>query len=558
MKQQSTSKGFAVLGASTILIRVLSLIYIPIQTAIMKNDGNFVISAGVSLYALIYQLTNIGLPSVISKMVSERNALGDYRGARRVLHCAFLLMAALGVAAMFFTYFGAGALADYVNYPQAKLMFQVIAPTFLFSCVSSSLRGYYQGRRNMVPTALSQLIEQLLNTVFTVVFVYTLYRTAQHARVDPIPFGAAGSAVGTVLGAIGSALFLAFLFSVAFRPREHREIHEQTFAGPSLSSRFVLREMLRFAAPAVVGTLAAQSFNLIDAYTVQRGLMQGGFAAQAANALSGIYFNQYGRLETLAIAFATPLVTALLPAVAAARVQSDYGLVRRRVRESYRLLYTLTIPIVVGMMFLAKPLISLIFVHINDGEDLVIFGMWTAVLQVLTLIQAGLLTASGSALIGPLNTVVGVLPKILCNVLLVPVHGVGAKGAIIGSAAGWLCTLVLNDVAIRRRLHTGSVNLRYARAPVFSSLVMGAVCMGVYHLLYLPAGLRSPQRINVLASDAALLVAVAVGVLLYFTLMIKLGAVTRETIRRLPMGTRILALLCRLPFLRGELAPRGG
>ena len=553
MKQQSTSKGFAVLGVSTIFIKVLSLIYIPFQTAVMHNEGNYVISAGVTLYALIYQLTNVGLPGVISKMVAERNALGDYRGARRVLHCAFRLMGALGVAAALFTFFGAGLLAGYANYPSAKLMFRVIAPTFLFSCVSSALRGYYQGRQDMRPTAFSQLLEQLLNTVFTVVCVYSLYRAAQNAGGDPIPFGAAGSAVGTVVGAIGSALFLAFLYSVAFRRREHAELRGQEYGGPTLSPRFIYREMARFALPAVVGTLAGQAFNLIDTYTVQRGMIQSGLSASAASNMGGIYFNQYGRLETLAIAFATPLVTTLIPAVSSARALGDHALVRRRVRESYRLIYTITIPIVLGMMFLAKPLISLIFVHVNQGSDLVLFGMWTAVLQMLTLVQAGLLTASGSALLGPLNTVIGIFPKLLCNALLIPITGVGLKGAVIGSAAGWLTTAVLNDIAIRRRLRTGSVQPRAMRAPLFAGLVMGACSLGVYSLLYLPFGLKSPEQIWILPSDAALLAAVAAGVLVYFTVMVKLGAVKAQTIRRLPMGARLLAVLRRVPFLRKEL-----
>lgn len=554
MKQQSTSKGFAILSVSTMLIKVLALVYLPIQSAVMHDYGNAIIAAGMYLYTFIYSLTNVGLPSIISKMVAERSALGDYRSTQRILRCASLILGILGVAATLFTYLGSGALASYVAFPaEAKLMFQVIAPTFLFSCVSCALRGYFQGRQNMVPTAIAQLLEQVVNTVFTAVFIWVLYNVAKHAGADPYTFGAAGSSVGTVLGAVASALFLAYLFTVLFRSQRHRELNEQTYVGPMLQNREIYREIVRYAIPAIIGSFAANAPGLIDAYTCKRSLMQGGLSDFVASGLYGVYSTQFSRLFTVAIGFTNPLVITMVPAIASALAVENHKLFRYRLTESYKLVYMLMIPIVFGMMFLAKPTITLVFFHRNNGSDLVIFGVWTAVLSVIAAVQSGLLLAGGAPLAGPMNTLVGMVPKILCNVLLIPLHAVNIKGAIIGNAAGWLVTIVLNDRVAHQRLHVGSCGFRSLRAPVFGSAVMGVACWGIYSALYAPFAPRHSTQMNIAASDFSLLVTVVIGIFIYFSVMIKIGGVMPEDIVKMPMGSRLLRVLRKIPFLKKNL-----
>lgn len=554
MKQQSTSKGFAILSVSTMLIKVLALVYLPVQAAVMHDYGNAIIAQGMTLYTMIYSVTNVGLPSIVSKMVAERSALGDYRCTQRILRDASVVLGVLGLAATLFTYFGAGWLANFVSFPgEAALMFKVIAPTLLFSCVSCALRGYFQGRRNMVPTAIAQLIEQFINSVFTALFIWLLFRIAQHAGKDPYTFGAAGSAVGTVTGAIGSALFLGYLYTVLFRKQRQKELKEQVYDGPTLHDRQIYREIFRYAIPALIGSIAANAAPLIDSYTCIRSMQWGGLLPAVAKGLYGVYTTQYGRLFTVAIGFTNPLVFTMVPAVAAALAVGDRKLFRHRLVESYKLVYLLMLPIIAGMMFLSKPAITLIFLHRNNGSDLLVLGVWTAVLSVIVAVQNGLLIAGGAPLAGPINTIIGMGPKILCNLLLVPIHGVNVKGAIIGNAVGWLVTIILNDRVARQRLGVSSCGLRSLRAPVLGSAVMGVACWGIYSALYAPFAPRHSTQINVAASDAALLVTVVAGVFIYFSVMVKIGGVTAEDIVRLPLGARLLRLLRKVPFLKKNL-----
>ena len=111
IKRQTSAKGFAILSAASVICKVLAFIYLPVQAMLVHDSGNGVISAGYKLYAFIYALTNAGLPVVISKFVSERAELGDYRGTRTVFRSAFLLMLSFGILSALFTYFAAGFLA---------------------------------------------------------------------------------------------------------------------------------------------------------------------------------------------------------------------------------------------------------------------------------------------------------------------------------------------------------------------------------------------------------------------------------------------------------------
>ena len=551
LTQQSSSRGFSVLGTASILCKVLALIYLPIQTAIVGYSGNGVINNGFKIYMFMYSLANVGLPIAISKFVSELETRGDYRGTRRVMKCAFTILLSLGVISTIVLFLGAGWFARvYCKQPSSELMIKTIAPAFLLTAVSCALRGYFQGRQNMIPTALSQIIEQVLNTLFTVVFVYLMFNigTAKHA--DAYAFAAAGSSIGTVIGAIGAAAFLSYLFFYVFKEKRHKEYQNQTYQGLELTTKYIYLEMLKYAVPAIISAIATSAIDLIDTSTITRMLERGGYTSIQSNDLWGIYSTNYQRLFTLAIAFTTPLVTAMIPSISSAFSVNNQKLFKQRIHESYKLIYLIMLPCIAGLTFLAKPMITFIFINKNAGEGLVILGTWTAIFMAISYIQSGILISIGRPLISPINIIIGMLVKLLCNFVLIPLHSVNIYGAVIGNAVAWIIAIILNQYFINRSINGTLHSARLLIVPSSMSMIMGICCLLVYKLFYLLLGLILH---GVLANDIALLISVAVGIVIYFTLMIKLGGTKAEDISRLPMGSRILRLLRKLPFLQKDL-----
>lgn len=188
MRRQTSSKGFATLSAASVISKVLAFVYLPIQAMLVHDGGNGVISAGFKLYLFIYALSNAGLPVIISKFISERDDLGDYQGSQVIFRTAFLMTLVLGMLLSLFTFFASGFLARWCGMPEAKLMFMVIAPTFLFASVGCSLRGYFQGKQDMMPTAISQVVEQIINSFFTALLEILFFRYALQANKDTVTY----------------------------------------------------------------------------------------------------------------------------------------------------------------------------------------------------------------------------------------------------------------------------------------------------------------------------------------------------------------------------------
>src|SRR3712207_3810772 len=176
MKKQSTTKGFAILSAAGIIVKLLSLLYIPFLKKIITLNGYGIYGASYKIYVWIYVLANSGIPVAISKLVSEYMALEHYKDAIKSFKIARFMMLIIGTVMSLFMFIFASSLANAIGYPNAKLSIMALAPTIFFTSIVSVYRGYFQGRGNMSPTAISQILEQIINTIFTLVFAAMLMK----------------------------------------------------------------------------------------------------------------------------------------------------------------------------------------------------------------------------------------------------------------------------------------------------------------------------------------------------------------------------------------------
>lgn len=552
MKRQTSSKGFAILSLASMICKIFSFVYLPIQAMLVQDTGNGVISAGFKLYIFIYALTNAGLPVIISKFVSERVELGDYRGSRIVFRSAFTLIMTFGVAATLFTYFGSDFLAGWCGMSEAKLMFMFIAPTFLFTSVSCSLRGYFQGRHYMTPTAVSQIIEQIINSVLTAVLEILFFHYAENLGRDKISYTAAGSAVATALAAVGSSAFLAIMFLIVTRRQRLREYKHQEYDGPTVTSLTVYRQILRFSIPAVISCIASSATDIIDTKTCIPLLLSGHYSSAQAYALFGIYSTKYQRLLTLPVLFVSPLVTAIIPSLAAARARKDTKQFRKQVREGFKINYIVVMPIVAGLTFLAKPILSVIFTTQNEGALMIILGTWIALLITMQTLQSGILVALNRPLAAPVNLLIGMAAKVLCNIILIPIYNINIYGALIGNLLAWLISITLNARVINRIMKKKQSTWKSMIIPGLASLVMGIMSLGFFTGLRFLIGLTHSSFL--LTNDLAVLITIPFGAAVYFAVLVRSGGINGDDIKRLPMGRHISAICHKIPFLKAGLA----
>lgn len=555
-RHESTSKSFAILGVASIMVKLLAIIYIPFQRHVLGGDyGNGIAASGSNIFIFLYSLSNAGLPNAISKLVSEQSAKGNYKATYKILKCAYMVLLGLGILIGFLMCLGAHWIADeFLHQPKAYIMIIWLSPTLIFTSVSCALRGYFQGRRQMTSVAVSNVIEQLINSVLTVVFAAIFMRYGME-------YGVAGTTIGTSMGALGAAAFMMFVFFGVWSQRRRGEIYNYNYHGPELTERMIYRTILFYSLPAILNTIASCAGSLIDSSQIKPILMADGFSEIKATSLFGVYSNQYSRFTTMAIAFSTALVTAMIPAISSANAVGDRKLMKHRITDSYKAIYAVTIPSIAGITFLAKPAISFLFIGMGvPGADLLVFGTWTEILFTIQSVQTGELIAIGRPVVSSLTMIAGMAVKLVLNRWLMAIPQINIKGAIIGSAVGWLIAIVLNQMALKRTLHFKTYYVRMMIKPAFCSLIMGVCCFGIYQILYLAICqlIRFHIVSHLVANDIAVVITVLCSIAIYFTLMIMTNGLNKGDILRLPMGTRIYRVLVRVPILRRKLVVTGG
>lgn len=232
MKKQSTTKGFAILSAAGMLVRVLSLLYIPVLLWIIKDQGYGIYASAYTIYTFIYVLANSGVPVAISKQVSELIALENYRDAVKTFRLARFMMIIVGAVLSILMMALAYPLANVTSSSNSALAIFALGPT-IFLVQSNHPTGDIFGTGNMVPTAVSQIIEQIGNVIFTLVFAALLIRYGVNA-------GCAGGTIGTVIGAIFSVIYLV-MYS-----RRHKAIripkNHQNFDAVRFSSKQLVKK----------------------------------------------------------------------------------------------------------------------------------------------------------------------------------------------------------------------------------------------------------------------------------------------------------------------------
>lgn len=548
MKRQTSSKGFAVLSFASVISKVLAFIYLPIQSMLVHDSGNGVISAGFKLYILIYALTNAGLPLIISKFISAQIELGDYRGARVIFRSAFSITMVLGIISTMFTFLASDFLAAWCGMTEAKLMFMCIAPTFLFSSISCVMHGYFQGRHNMTPTAMAQILEQLFNSTLTVLLEVLLFHHAVRTSKDAVTYTAAGSAIATVLAVAASATFLTILFLLDRNRQREAELLHQTYVGPALKSRDVYGQILKFMIPAIITVVASGAIDIIDTRSCIPMLLSGGHTPVQAYSLFGIYSTKYQRLLTLPILFATPLITAMVPSLSAAVSRGDINSFTHKIREAFRLNFIVVLPLTAAICFLSKPILTVIFLSQNNGSMLVSIGIWTALLTTVQTIQTGALISLNHPKVPPFSLLVGMIAKLACNYVLIPIPSINIYGALLGNVLAFVIAISINHYFIKKSLGASFHTWHSMVKPIIAAIIMGVLCLGFYSIANLIFQTLSFH--DVIANDIAMMFTIPVGGVMYYILAARMGIITQSDIEKIPKSKYILTLSKRIPFLR--------
>ncbi|WP_019123156.1 putative polysaccharide biosynthesis protein [Brevibacillus massiliensis] len=535
-------KGAAILGIAGLLSKVLGAVYrIPYQN-IAGDIGLYVYMQVYPLYTTLLILATAGFPIAISKIVSERLAVGDPLGARKTFRVASTVLGVLGILFFLLLYFGAPLIASIMGDEHLILPLRAVSWSLPLVPVAAIMRGYFQGHQNMIPTGVSQVVEQLVRVI---VIIFAAYWAM--SAYDDAYLAGTGAVFAALPGAFAAVVVLFYYWRRTSRSQAARIPHGYRQRVESVSNREVLRSIWNYALPICVGALVLPLIPLVDGITVSNLLQWSGLDKDQAVLLKGA-FDRGQPLIQFGTFFATSLSLALVPAISEAVAQQKHQVISYRTEVALRLTVLLGLPASFGLSLLAEPINIMLYGDSNGTEALAIQA-FTILFATLSIATSGILQGLGKVVLPARHLFFGVLAKLLLNLAFVPLWGI--SGAALATVIAYLLAMSLNFKAILR--YTGA-KLRMRQIfgkPFLSTVLMSVIVLFVEKGLYavLAGGANTDGR---LIQTVVALGAVSAGLAAYAVALLVTGGLTRSDMRFLPKGERLASLLTRLKLLRKE------
>ncbi|MCR4886734.1 MAG: polysaccharide biosynthesis protein [Clostridiales bacterium] len=519
-KQKTLVGGVSILGVAGIICKVVGVLYrIPLTNLITQN-GMGVYSTVYPTYNLLLTISSAGLPVAISRMMAHHITREDPQNARRIFRTALKILTVLGVVTSVLMFALSGALAASHNDPDTRLGFMAIAPSLFFVCVMSAYRGFLQGQRNMVPTAISQLIEQIGRVFVALPLAYL------GMRRGGIAWGVAGALLGSTTAEGVSLVYMLIQHRRSARALE--KLPQRPDAEP-LSDRTILKRLFVVAVPITLGACIVPLAEFIDSHMILPLMEGAGIAFEEARILFGVYTGPVITLINVPTAIAMAMGTNLVPDIASGLARGDRDYVIRETGIGLRMAAVVGFPCSVGMSLLAKPILYLCYrsgydaVYLDTAAELLQISALTIVLFTMVQATSGILQGAGKQRIPMYTLIVGVAMKIALNYTLVQRPEVNIHGAPWASLLCYTASMIPNLYFVSKytgyRFSVRDVILK----PLFSAAVMGAAVWAVWHFLF-----GDPGRLTGFRLTAGILLCVLLGAVVYVLMALITDAIRKE------------------------------
>lgn len=543
-KQVSFMKNVLMLMIAQVLIKILGFLYrlVIINIEGFGDIGNGYYATGYQIYSLLLTLSSVGIPTVISKLVSERVAIGDHKGAHRIFRTALKTFTTIGVVMSLGLFLGADFIAkNIINVEGVRYTLMVLAPAIMFVAAGAVMRGYFAGLGTMKPTSITQTLEQFLNCLLTITFVYCTIGK------DTAIMAAAGNLSSTI------AILIAFIYIVIFYRKQRKEILEdcknQTVEMETKTTKQILKIIFAVSIPMTIGSLVAELNATIDTLTVSnciqtafQGIIQGGKEALELKAmqLSGMV----SKIETivrLPLAINAAFCTALVPAIAASLARKDRETAVKRLSFSFFLTIIIILPCAVGLVVLAEPILKTIYPNYSEGASILAITSISMTFVALSYVINGGLYGLGKTYVPAIALAVGAGVKTILNIILVSNPKINILGSPISSAICQAINFAICSFYLSKYIKLDIKIIKHIIKPLISAGIMGLVAYGTHYVL-----------IDRIGNSKATIIAILIGAIIYGVMLIATKTLSKEDMYMIPFGTKLYKILVKLKIYKDE------
>ena len=465
MEQKSAGRGFLILSIAGIAGKLLSAIYVPLLTGVL-GDGYGIYVAGYDIFVFLIAVTSLGAQPAVTKVVTELRTMGNHKDALRAMKLSikYLAIISIVIAAIFMAL--AFPLSKLIYREQSAWTFVFLGPAIIFASILAGFRGYMQGVEEMESLAISQIIEQLVNVVLSIIFAALLLKVT-----NSLEWGSAGGTVGTSLGAIAAIMYVIYIYN----KKEFREEAEVSHdpSRKKVSDRRILKKLFMYAFPITL-VAAVQNFaGVIDSITLARSLNSAGFDSDKVNNLTAI-LSYYKTLIYVPLAIVTALGTSIFPKIIQAFVYKNKKDLKQQTSYAFRMMYIIVMPATFGLAILSKEIYSFLFPSAT-GYTLLMYGSALLIFMSITTIQNVILQGINKLYLIIVSASLGLIAKIIINILLVSIPSINIMGAVIATFISFIIPTIINHRKIKQFFKVNIPIVKQAIVPTICSVLMTLV-----------------------------------------------------------------------------------
>ena len=437
---KSVAKGISVLGITGIVCKLVGVLYSIPLARILGAKGLGLFQTVFPTYNLLLTLSSAGLPVAVSRMVAHCLARQDPRNARTVFRVALTLLTGIGSFFTLLMLLSNGLLVRLVGVEEASAGFYTIAPCVMLVCALSAFRGFIQGQQNMVPTAISQLIEQVGKVAVSLPLAALGMRTS-------MALGAAYALLGIT---IVEALALAYMIVLYFVRRPRLAALPQDPDAAPLPKSTLLQRLVVISIPITISACIIPLAQFIDSALMVNRMVSSGLDRDTATSLYGIFSGMVIRLINIPTALALAISMSLVPAISAAKAVENQEVIRRESNTGLRYAFLIGFPCSVGMSMLAKEILAFFYQETLSAEglqtaaELLTFSAMTVVLFTVVQATSSILQGLHRQKIPMYTMLIGVGCKIALNYILIGTPGINIHGGPIASIVCYSMSMIPN------------------------------------------------------------------------------------------------------------------
>ncbi len=533
---KSFAKGIIILMIAQIFVKILGLVYKLYLTNRegFGDKGNAIYSSGFQIYALLLTISSMGVPNAISKLVSERVAIGDHKGAHRIFKISFVTFGFVGFLCFTILFCGAGYISDKIlQIPEAELTLVALSPSIFFVALSAVIKGYFNGRENIELMAKSQTLEQIFKTISSIMLVEVI---AIISGTDTVVM-AAGANLATTL-----ATGLCFLYLYKYYKLEKKEIAfeiKNSINYKPTRIRKTIKQILSVSIPMSLTSILGSINKNIDAMTVVRGLKKY-MSEEKAKIQYGILTGKVDTLIMLPLSFNMAFSTSLIPVVSSMKAKGNTEGVIRKVKFTMLISILIGLPCSIGMMIFARPILELLFPNAANGTFIYQLSSIGIIFIILEQTMSGVLHGLGKIKIPALCLSVGVIIKLILNIILIPLEKEecifgGVAGAALATTICHIVSSILEFIFLKKYINIKIDKNKFIYKPIIAVIGMGILS----YFIYL-------QLLGIINAKLCTIIAILSAIIIYILLLIVLRIFSKEEIISLPKGDKIYKMLLYL------------